>query len=443
MVNQIISSPNMTVFKPMQSSGAPFAITKAFTPQQEKEAETHKEKKTGKIGKAIAISTIATGLIIIGLMKGPKGLRKVLKTFEKKTKNLTENNKSLTFFQKQAVKGLDVIKKHKGYANSILNFATFKDIWFKHNVTDKVPFLQSFSKGISKVFERISINSALNRYAATTRRFAGLYTKFDEINAKLPVSTRTEIEKEIHKFKYTFDTNMGIGHVNDRLLVMKKSLEGLDKEYWGKTLGNIKSFATKNESYNKFLADEFASGKKEVNGKAILETANSLEAKMRNILKLYEKAGLPEKEYQKLSKDIEKSIKSMHKSVNSETDKLFDKLRDIKLGSAPTDFLGIVGSFVAAGLGLAKADGKDEKVSVSLQYGIPAIGGVAISLVCATSLIAAGPSLIIGTISGIALSKLGGFIDKNRKHIPNTNELANDAKELVMTGSISKKQKSV
>ena len=92
-------------------------------------------------------------------------------------------------------------------------------------------------------------------------------------------------------------------------------------------------------------------------------------------------------------------------------------MRDLEIGSAPTDVVSIASSIAAVGIGLSKADSKDERISAALNYGIPAIGAVAVSSICTLSLVAAGPSLAIGLVSGLIINKIGSFADKIRKSL--------------------------
>ena len=105
---------------------------------------------------------------------------------------------------------------------------------------------------------------------------------------------------------------------------------------------------------------------------------------LQEILSAYKKI-LPESEYNNLKKQVQAAIKSLDNSIDIETVQYVDKARDLKLGSAPTDVLSIVGTVGAVGYYLNKSDGKDEKISASLKYGIPAIGAIATSLYCTAS----------------------------------------------------------
>lgn len=135
---------------------------------------------------------------------------------------------------------------------------------------------------------------------------------------------------------------------------------------------------------------------------------------IQEIMEIY-KDCLSNEDYAKLTKSVNKALNSLDKSVDLEADKLFDKVRDLQLGSAPHDVLAILSSFGLIAWGVSKADTDDEKISVTLKFGIPALAGVLTAVWCAMGLIASGPSLLIGLISTIPVNKLGEFIDNMRK----------------------------
>lgn len=142
--------------------------------------------------------------------------------------------------------------------------------------------------------------------------------------------------------------------------------------------------------------------------------STSKKGAIQQMLTVY-KQTLPKEEYLAIKKEIYKAVKSFNKSTDMETDLLFDKLRDLKLGSAPSDALSILASLGVVGWGLGKADNKDEKVSVALKYGIPVVGSVATTLYCTARLVSGGKAIIFGLLSGIAINKIGEMIDDARK----------------------------
>lgn len=142
--------------------------------------------------------------------------------------------------------------------------------------------------------------------------------------------------------------------------------------------------------------------------------SKSSKGELQEILTLY-KGILPHSEYLKLKAKVNSAIKSLDKSIDIETIQYFDKARDLKLGSAPTDVLSILGAVGAVGYYLNKAESKDDKYSVSLRYGIPAIGAIATSLYCTARLVSGGKAMLFGLLSGWAMNKAGVVVDDARK----------------------------
>jgi len=138
------------------------------------------------------------------------------------------------------------------------------------------------------------------------------------------------------------------------------------------------------------------------------------QGKVEDILDIYRKILSPE-EFEIIEKSYKTTIKSLDKSINIETEDFVNKVRDLTLGSAPTDIVTIIGSLATLGYYLGKSDNNDERTSVSLKYGIPALATIGTSLYCNAKLYAGSKSLIIGTISGLIVNKIGTYADKKLK----------------------------
>ena len=169
--------------------------------------------------------------------------------------------------------------------------------------------------------------------------------------------------------------------------------------------------------------------------KSILDYVNSVEniisksskGELQEILTAY-KSILPRKEYLKLKSKVNSAIKSLDKAIDIETNQYFDKARDLRLGSAPTDVLSILITGGAVGYYLNKSENKDEKCSVAIKYGIPAIGAIATSLYCTARLVAGGKAILFGLISGWLMNKAGEIVDDARKKYSLDISLINKAK---------------
>lgn len=144
----------------------------------------------------------------------------------------------------------------------------------------------------------------------------------------------------------------------------------------------------------------------------VKEDANG---ELQDMLEIYQKIAPFELYKSGAAASVDSAVKSFDKSVNLETVEFFDKIRDLELGSAPTDVLTVAISFLMISYGLGFAKNKDERISIMLKSGIPIAGAILTSLVSATKLISGGKSLALGFVSGIALNLIGQGADKLRK----------------------------
>lgn len=112
------------------------------------------------------------------------------------------------------------------------------------------------------------------------------------------------------------------------------------------------------------------------------------------------------------------AVKNLTKAVKFEGDDLFDKVRDIKIGSAPTDFYTLFMATGGMGIYLAQADTKEERTSVSLTKGVPILMTILMSMYTAAKGITAVKGLGYSAISGILANKIGKEISKEylKKH---------------------------
>jgi hypothetical protein len=141
---------------------------------------------------------------------------------------------------------------------------------------------------------------------------------------------------------------------------------------------------------------------------------NFEEGKIQQLLTIYKKI-LPKGEYEKVAESYEDTIKSLDKSIGIETEDFLSKLRDIRLGSAPTDILTILGSFAVLGYNLGKSKDNDQRQSIALKYGFPALAGIGVSLFCNAKLYAGSKSLLFGGISTWLLNRIGEWGDNKLK----------------------------
>ena len=139
---------------------------------------------------------------------------------------------------------------------------------------------------------------------------------------------------------------------------------------------------------------------------------------LQEILTIYKKL-MPREDYLKVKASANNTVKYIDNAITKETDNFFDMMRDLKMGSAPTDILSILAAIGAIGIGLSKSENKDQQYSVLLKAGIPAVGAIATSLYFSASLVSGGRAMLYGGLSGLLISKAGEKLDEYRKkHFP-------------------------
>jgi len=151
---------------------------------------------------------------------------------------------------------------------------------------------------------------------------------------------------------------------------------------------------------------------------------------VQEILDVY-KALLPQEQYEKLSKEFSKAVKSLDKSIKLETEDFINKSRDLALGSAPTDILSVLGGLGTLSYYLGKSDNSQERVAIALKYGIPALVGVGVSLYGNARLFAGSKSLCFAVISSFIANRLGSlgnhlyenYLKKTGQYIESKKEL--------------------
>ena len=104
--------------------------------------------------------------------------------------------------------------------------------------------------------------------------------------------------------------------------------------------------------------------------------------------------------------------KSLQGAYHNEASDVLDKLRDINCGSAPTDFMTLIGSTALLGVYTAQAESNDERVSLGLTTGVPLISTVGTNLLCAIKSISGGKSMAISLLAGFVTKKVCDGLNK-------------------------------
>lgn len=409
MINQVVtSSVQNRTFNDFQQPKNGWYLS---TPQKAQE-----EERKRKYGSTIALGALAVGFGIMAIMKGafPKKSAKILTELKANLQKKIEKNSKFASFYKKSINAIDTFLEK---SQSINNITSLKDILFQKFMFG-TRFTKSIHKGITKFFNNISRKTVNSSYSKTNRKFAEfneyLYSLNKDLTEKnVSSDTLRVIEEKLPNVDKLYNSGFGVAARTQRLSKIDGATKDLFDYMWNASYSDVKNFRSKN-MYQTFIAEAKMHPFKSQLIKDVTQKRNELFDLISQVMKEYKKI-LPANEYNKLEARANILKKSLNKSIENECTNYVDKSRDLKLGSAPTDILSILGSMGAVIWYLGKSDNTDEKISASLKYGIPAIGAIATSLICTAKLIAGSKSMAIGLVSGWIMSKLGSQVDHLRK----------------------------
>lgn len=444
-----------TTYAPFSTSGATYAIYSPINDQQQQAVKKRRDRKVHAIGYSIGISTIVIGLGALVLAKGmPKGFYKkadeIIKSLEQKRKQLIASNKNLSMLQEFYLRGLNGLKSVGERAKAIFNFGPLKDVLLKHWAY-KTPFTKVIFEKITLGFEWVAKKTSNNAYKSTDRKLDKMFKAFDDAHSNIPKEKLDEIieidgvRKTTRQWLQDLHSDIKTGYQNgfnesvrtQRTQKMEEVLEGVAKTVYERTFGHIHGFNMRKFLQDKtlreqlvadlkglrdekdlrqcFISERWAESARKVHTDKIEDIRKPIVSTIQDkLLPLYKKI-LPEAEYDKVETVAGKTVKSFNHAVKVETEKLFDKIRDLKIGCAPFDTLGVLATLGIIGVKLAKADNNDERKSIGLLYGIPALGTILTISCCTAALISGGQAVMFGLAAGILINKVGEIVDKMRK----------------------------
>lgn len=487
-----------------------------------------------KLWMKIGLGVLLVGATSFGTIKAmPKSVVKKFDRFkeflEKKIEKEATNSKTAIFYRTVLKTSLKIGEKFQGINNVI----SFKDIWFKRQITDRVPVLTKTCDAITNWFTSIGRFTVNRSYKSTAKKFGTLGETLNNVERELLVRDSKKMvtingeTKSVEDWvkilgikrqavRSSMEEHFSRGSVRERYKEIDQIMSTLEEKVWGASFGDKSNFVKK-DTYFTFAADKFLAVDKanfgerihnmrsaisynlddqikacrslllnnkrmlnpkdvvseklyrEINkqlsalygmdsksprfAKAQKELIAKIDAlkgsvvtgaetykyddkiidaveqhsrimkeilsskkrgKLDEMLEIYEKL-LPEKEFTKLKRQVAETVKSLDNSINKESVEYFDKRRDLKLGSAPTDILTILVGFGSLGVGLASTSDRDTQASVALKYGIPAIGGMLTSMVVTSMLVSGIKSHLVGFVSSLILNRAGVVVDDYRK----------------------------
>lgn len=246
------------------------------------------------------------------------------------------------------------------------------------------------------------------------------------------LADKTKIHNEVKNYRHNISYSLSdmIKDSQDKILNMTKSIKyndtekikilrelnrdfkALEKSTDDLSITKIKNNISKNiEVFKNSILTSGNIDQKIV--EKLVKDADSLnnfkdfkKGKIEEILEIY-KVLLPKEKYTKLENLYKESIKSLDSSIRIETEDFVNKLRDLTLGSAPTDIVTMLSGFATLGYFLLKSDNNQERAGVALKYGIPALTFIGTSLYFNAKLFAGSKSLIYGGIATWIVGKIG------------------------------------
>lgn len=361
--------------------------------------------------------------------KTDKNFNKVFSAFDKLDETILKNPNTSINYKGEICSAQELINKTRNYRENteliVKSFISEKSQEKRYNV------IKSSTSDLCKRFWDVSFKDFFSK----NNKFKNkqMYQSF--IAADQVHSDKTKLGETVAIVRYAISyankdkTKMISGYVKNLNNIIapndKESIQVIKKLNW--FLKNPKDFEANKDIFLKELyklkhtasttictgeAAENFDKYKQTYIKMITELLiNDTTGELQDMLDIYHRLAPVELSKTKAENMLKKAVKSFDKSVKLETEDMFDKVRDLELGSAPTDVLTILTSTGLLGYGLAKAKNKEERKSIVLKAGIPILGAISVSLGSAARLVSGGKALALGLISGLVLNKIGTGVD--------------------------------
>jgi len=328
------------------------------------------------------------------LLKDAKGIREMC------------NDSINVFLDKNTIKyRYDYINEATSSLYSTFWDASFKDFWSKNNKFKRKEMWQTFI--------------AAEQIRPDKTEMANLSASAKNIISYSNAEQVTNINEYIQALDVLISAKdaEGIGIMNKlKCFIKNPEIYENNKDLFLKELNKLKEHKFPQytndkiaEQMEKYKQDNITQIDKQIND-------NRRTGLLQEMLEMYYRIAPYELEKSGALLSLKKAVNLFDKSVELESKEFFDKVRDLRLGSAPTDVLTILLSFVTLSIGLGHAQDSDKRTSIMLKSGIPVAGGIATAMYSAAKLVSGGKSIALGFLSGIILNQLGIIADNLRKN---------------------------
>ena len=316
----------------------------------------------------------------------------------------------------------------KKWTNKILNMCINLDA-LKNNIWTGISnklHLNKFDDYIANTYSKLSIKESLDKYAKSSSRiniFNDLIgknklkpQKYEEFCTDMANAIKNEVSPEGRKvYQVLFE---GFKKTDKNQNFIQRMKNGF-KTFWKNGTKEVIADTNLNNVYKKytqglkqdFIPNEIFDSIQSMK-KALPEKRATMHTSIVNqIKKLLENQYLDElkKAYNiddtdKLAQAIAKDYMQLDYLYSKGARNIAEKQRDLKLGNASVDVLGMASTIGMLGVGVAKAEDKKEKESIMLDLGIPLTSSMIFSFVGGLKNISGVASMLTGLAVGSATS---------------------------------------
>lgn len=380
-------------------------------PQTTKPALNASSPNVEKKSKKAKVAKAALGLALIGTVAicGISAFR---------------NNNSIKAIKnsiKNRIHNAAVNKKSKGNVfsiqHSIENVTNSKDSITRHFLS-KIPGYKKFDELTTNFYMKCVRSTMTKKYTKCAQKIQEADSQILEAARESGFKNLKRLEELLLKRREKVGYFASTKGIDKRIHCLDMSMSNLDEEAFQKLKGVLDSSKVK-ETIGDFTKESVVKNQlqyaKHIQKALMNEFTNlGLTAKeSKELEKIISKLRTPENK--NIIKRFERANKGFRKVFEIEKGDFFNKLRDIKCGSAPTDIMGIMGTTGLLGLYIAQADTKEERVSVSLNTGVPLLTTLGTTLAATNKLISGIKLFGLAGASGFISSRAAKAIDKKYK----------------------------
>lgn len=454
--------------KPKKAAQDTLELRKNETSVQDAKESTTDKKKSKRILIATASLVAAGGLTALGVIAGNgKYNKKLMKLLKGKAKGQTIGEDILNFTKlKESIKAGTKDKRVLSISNFMNNMSNFKDCYILP-VLEKIPLLGRLAQKSSDIYTKTGVEMTKAAY----KNALGSYQSFDfAIKQVLEELGNGDLKKQvlelIQERNKTLEASFSPeliekfvgGKRGGRIVSIEKIMESVgEKGICRETRAKfnelleraVKSKGRDTAGWGEFVAENLVKEQKAQYISKLEVSRNivdDIDSKILEMLKAGNNDGLAEEVMENLSRRRTCAMGSLNHAIRTEGNDLFDKIRDVKIGSAPTDVLSMLSSAGFLGLYLAQAEDKNQRVEAALTTGLPLGLGMLATTFATMKMYTGIKAIGFGAITTFISNTIGKVINKKYQEshnvqpqeldIPTLDKTVEDFKEKIKTPKV-------